>query len=89
MTPAGPIGVVGASARAAAMSLARAGFAAWAVDLFADRVNRLTPYAVREATDGEALAPGNVYIAPGGMQITSHSFSVPVTVYSFGPHIVS
>src|SRR5436190_5189181 len=36
--------------------------------LFADRVNRLTPYAVREATDGEALAPGNVYIAPGGMQ---------------------
>ncbi|HEX9983182.1 MAG TPA: chemotaxis-specific protein-glutamate methyltransferase CheB [Thermoanaerobaculia bacterium] len=36
--------------------------------LFADRVNRLTPYAVREATDGEMLAPGTVLIAPGGMQ---------------------
>src|ERR1051326_7100828 len=36
--------------------------------LFADRVNRLTPYNVREANDGEALLPGNVYIAPGGMQ---------------------
>jgi predicted ATP-grasp superfamily ATP-dependent carboligase len=35
---AGPIvGVVGASARAAVHSLARAGFATWAVDLFADR----------------------------------------------------
>ena len=36
--------------------------------LFADRVNRLTPYNVREAVDGEALAPGTVYVAPGGMQ---------------------
>jgi two-component system, chemotaxis family, protein-glutamate methylesterase/glutaminase len=36
--------------------------------LFADRVNRLTPYNVREAVDGEALAPGSVYVAPGGMQ---------------------
>src|ERR1043166_4865116 len=36
--------------------------------LFADRVNRLTAYTVREAVDGEALAPGSVYVAPGGMQ---------------------
>lgn len=36
--------------------------------LFADRVNRLTPYTVREAVDGETLEPGNVYVAPGGMQ---------------------
>jgi len=36
--------------------------------LFAERVNRLTPYNVREASDGEALQPGNVYVAPGGMQ---------------------
>src|SRR5437762_3481218 len=36
--------------------------------LFADRVNRLTPYNVREAVDGEMLAPANVYVAPGGMQ---------------------
>jgi len=32
-----PVGVVGASARAAAMSLVRAGYAPWAVDLFTDR----------------------------------------------------
>ena len=40
MTPANSprrIGVVGASARAAVHSLARAGFTAWAVDLFGDR----------------------------------------------------
>ena len=36
--------------------------------LFADRVNRLTAYNVREAVDGEVLEPGNVYVAPGGMQ---------------------
>ncbi|HEX3111175.1 MAG TPA: CheB methylesterase domain-containing protein, partial [Thermoanaerobaculia bacterium] len=36
--------------------------------LFADRVNRLTPYNVREAVDGETLEPGSVYVAPGGMQ---------------------
>jgi two-component system chemotaxis response regulator CheB len=36
--------------------------------LFAERVNKLTPYAVKEASDGEMLYPGRVYIAPGGMQ---------------------
>jgi two-component system chemotaxis response regulator CheB len=36
--------------------------------LFADRVNRLTPYHVREAVDGETLEAGTVYVAPGGMQ---------------------
>lgn len=36
--------------------------------LFAERVNKLTPYEVREATDGELIQPGCVYIAPGGMQ---------------------
>jgi len=36
--------------------------------LFADRVNRLTPYRVREATDGDIALPGGVYVAPGGMQ---------------------
>lgn len=41
-----PVGVVGASARAAVMSLARAGYSAWAVDLFADRdLARLAPCA--------------------------------------------
>jgi two-component system chemotaxis response regulator CheB len=36
--------------------------------LFADRVNRLTKYAVKEDNDGESLNAGGVYIAPGGMQ---------------------
>jgi predicted ATP-grasp superfamily ATP-dependent carboligase len=41
---ASAIGVVGASARAAVHSLARAGFKAWAVDLFADRdLKRVAP----------------------------------------------
>jgi len=36
--------------------------------LFAERVNRLTPYDVKEASDGEIVVPGTVYVAPGGMQ---------------------
>ncbi|HEX2120967.1 MAG TPA: chemotaxis-specific protein-glutamate methyltransferase CheB [Thermoanaerobaculia bacterium] len=36
--------------------------------LFADRVNKLTDWEVKEASDGEMLVPGSVYIAPGGMQ---------------------
>lgn len=36
--------------------------------LFAERVNRLTPFEVREGRDGDMLLPGGVYIAPGGMQ---------------------
>lgn len=36
--------------------------------LFAERVNKLTPFEVREASDGEMIRPGCVYIAPGGMQ---------------------
>jgi len=33
---------------------------------FADRLNQICPMAVREATNGEAAAPGLVLIAPGG-----------------------
>ena len=36
--------------------------------LFAERVNKLTPYDVREGRDGDLLRPGTVTIAPGGMQ---------------------
>ena len=43
----GRVGVVGASARAAVMSLARAGYSAWAVDLFADRDLRRIAECVR------------------------------------------
>jgi len=36
--------------------------------LFAERVNKLTAFEVKEGHDGEMLVPGTVYIAPGGMQ---------------------
>jgi len=54
--------------------------------LFADRVNRLTPYNVREAVDGEALEPGNVYVAPGGMQteVRKNSEGMHVRVFPAG-----
>lgn len=36
--------------------------------LFAERVNKLTAFEVKEASDGEMISPGTVYIAPGGAQ---------------------
>ena len=36
--------------------------------LFAERVNKLTEYTVKEAEDGEVLQPGFAYVAPGGRQ---------------------
>jgi two-component system chemotaxis response regulator CheB len=36
--------------------------------LFAERVNKLTIWAVKEAEDGELLQPGTAYVAPGGRQ---------------------
>src|SRR3989442_13408774 len=36
--------------------------------LFAERIDRLSKYAVKEAEDGELLKAGVVYVAPGGMQ---------------------
>jgi two-component system chemotaxis response regulator CheB len=37
--------------------------------LFAERVNKLTSYTVKEGDDGEKIENGTVYIAPGGMQM--------------------
>jgi two-component system chemotaxis response regulator CheB len=37
---------------------------------FAERLNAYLPLQVREAMDGEALLPGTVYIAPGGMHLS-------------------
>ncbi len=37
--------------------------------LFAERVNKLTNYTVKEGDDGEMLENGTVYVAPGGMQM--------------------
>ena len=36
---------------------------------FAERLDRLGPFSVREAEEGDVLAPGHVFIAPGGRQL--------------------
>jgi two-component system, chemotaxis family, protein-glutamate methylesterase/glutaminase len=56
--------------------------------LFAERVNKLTPYEVREASDGELLAAGNVYVAPGGMQTEVRRVpeGLQVRVFAAGPN---
>ncbi len=36
---------------------------------FAERLNRMFPFAVREAVDGEVVLPNTVLIAPGGMNM--------------------
>jgi two-component system chemotaxis response regulator CheB len=55
--------------------------------LFADRVNRLTKYSVREAHDGESVRPGNVYIAPGGQQteVRRNDDGLYLRVFPAGP----
>lgn len=37
---------------------------------FADRLDRLCPFPIREASDGEPVRSGTVYIAPGGKNMT-------------------
>jgi two-component system, chemotaxis family, protein-glutamate methylesterase/glutaminase len=54
--------------------------------LFAERVDRLTAYSVKEATDGERLAPGVVYVAPGGMQMEVHRHEDGLQARVFAPH---
>jgi two-component system chemotaxis response regulator CheB len=36
--------------------------------LFAERIDKLSRYRVREAVHGEVLEPGTVHVAPGGQQ---------------------
>jgi two-component system chemotaxis response regulator CheB len=36
---------------------------------FAERLDRIGPFAVREAQEGDIVAPGHVFIAPGGRQL--------------------
>ena len=71
-----PVGVVGASARAAAMTLARAGRTCWAIDLFNDRdLKRIAPCARCSFEDfphaipalAKRFPPGPVLLA-GGME---------------------
>lgn len=61
------VGVVGASARAAVHSLARAGFGAWAVDLFGDRdLTRVAPCAVCPLDDYPRAIPHLAEQFPSG-----------------------
>jgi uncharacterized protein len=61
------VGVVGASARAAVHSLARAGFAAWAVDLFSDRdLARVAPCVSCSFADYPAALPRLAEQSPPG-----------------------
>ena len=36
---------------------------------FADRLNRSSPFEVKEAADGDLVSPGRILIAPGGMNM--------------------
>jgi two-component system, chemotaxis family, protein-glutamate methylesterase/glutaminase len=51
--------------------------------LFAERVNRLTSYTVKEGGDGELLDKGSVYIAPGGMQMEVRRIAEGLQVRTF------
>jgi two-component system chemotaxis response regulator CheB len=55
--------------------------------LFAERVNRLTPYKVKEAEDGELALPGVVHICPGGKQteVQRHADGLRLRMYDKAP----
>lgn len=38
----------------------------------AERLNKSSPLTVKEAANGDAILPGHVYLAPGGLQMTVH-----------------
>jgi two-component system chemotaxis response regulator CheB len=46
---------------------------------FAERLDRLTPFSVKEAEGGEQLAPGSVLIAPGGYHLELGSSGRQIT----------
>ena len=51
--------------------------------LFAERVNKLTSYSVKEGDDGELIEKGSVYIAPGGMQMEVRRVAEGLQVRTF------
>ncbi len=54
--------------------------------LFAERVNRLSAYEVKEAADGESIKQGNVYVAPGGAQTEVHREADGLRLLVVPPH---
>jgi len=47
---------------------------------FADRLNRTSPFDIKEAEDGDLVSPGRVLIAPGGMNMNFEVCGGHVTV---------
>jgi len=56
--------------------------------LFAERLDEVLPFSVKEAENGDFLAPGQVLVAPGGkhMKIVNHTGRLAVECY-VGPKI--
>ncbi len=54
---------------------------------FAERLNELCPFHVKEAEDGEKIQPGCVYIAPGGfhMGVTGNAANLKIHISSEPP----
>jgi len=55
--------------------------------LFAERVNKLTAYTVKEGEDGELLTGGTAYIAPGGMQMNVRRYPEALKIPTRRPSI--
>lgn len=49
---------------------------------FAERLDRLCPFPVREARDGDEVSPGTALVAPGGWNMTVERRDVPRIVLS-------
>jgi two-component system, chemotaxis family, protein-glutamate methylesterase/glutaminase len=52
---------------------------------FADRLNRSSSFDVKEAEDGDAVSPGRILIAPGGMNMTFEVCGGQVTARIVAP----
>ena len=52
---------------------------------FAERLNRSSPFHVREAQDGDDVVPGQILIAPGGMNLTLETSDGRVTARTPAP----
>jgi two-component system chemotaxis response regulator CheB len=55
--------------------------------LFAERVNKLTSYTVKEGDDGEMLESGTIYVAPGGMQMEVRRVSDGLQIRTFAAKV--
>ncbi len=52
---------------------------------FAERLNRLSAFEVKEAADGDRLRPGRVFVAPGGRDIIVQSIADEAFVKTVAP----